>query len=184
MAACPETGEVETIQKVPTIFKAAQLVGGAFRAAYEVYGKALEERGVSFDIMALLGGQIGDGPLRLFQIYSAGNSIEATVDTPYLQIGEPKYGKPILDRAISSNTGVIDALKLGLISMDSTLLSNLSVGMPIDIAVLCRDQLRLAISHRIEEDDDYFHDLRERWSSALRAAYQAIPDPPYASISG
>jgi putative proteasome-type protease len=175
----PQTGEIETIETIPNMFKAAQLVGRAIRALYDSDGKALEQRSVAFDMMALVGGQIGSGKLGLFQVYSAGNFIEATLDTPYLQIGEPKYGKPILDRAISHTTSVVDALKLGLISMDSTLLSNLGVGMPIDVAVIRRNALKSALAHRIKDDDPYFQSLRERWSSALRAAHQAIPNPPY-----
>ncbi len=135
---------------------------------------------MSFDVTLLLGGQIGNGTMRLYQLYSEGNAIEATEDTPFLQIGEPKYGKPILDRAISHDIDLVEALKLGLISMDSTLKSNLGVGLPIDIVVAKRDTLRADIRYRIEEDEPYFRDLRDRWSSALRAAHQAIPRPPYA----
>jgi putative proteasome-type protease len=131
-------------------------------------------------VTLLLGGQIGQGAMRLFQLYAEGNAIEATEDTPFLQIGEPKYGKPILDRAISHDIDLVEALKLGLISMDSTLKSNLGVGLPIDIVVAKRDTLRADIRYRIEEDEPYFRDLRDRWSSALRAAHQAIPRPPYA----
>jgi putative proteasome-type protease len=114
-------------------------------------------------------------------IYSAGNFIEVTVDTPYLQIGEHKYGKPILDRAVNYNTDIPDSLKIGLISMDSTMRSNLGVGMPIDIMVARRDALCAEINHRIEPGEPYYHDLRERWSAALRAAHIAIPRPPYAT---
>ncbi len=127
----------------------------------------------------LFGGQIGTGQLRLFMIYTAGNFIECTQDTPYLQIGEHKYGKPILDRAVSFDTDVLDALKIGLISMDSTIRSNLSVGLPIDVALLRRDALRTEVSTRIDGSDPYFRDLRESWSRALRAAHIAIPTPPY-----
>ena len=176
----PETGQIENLTNVQTMFGAAHLIGRAMRRVYEMDGATLEEHGMSFDIKILLGGQIGDTPLRLYHIYSEGNSIEATADTPYLQIGEPKYGKPILDRAISHDVEIRDALKIGLISMDSTLQSNLSVGLPIDILVVRRDELEAAVSHRIGEDDLYFRDLRERWSKALRAAHQSIPHPPYA----
>jgi putative proteasome-type protease len=129
--------------------------------------------------MFLVGGQIGAEPVRLFQVYSAGNFIEATIDTPYLQIGEHKYGKPILDRAITYGIDLYDALKIGLISMDSTMRSNLSVGMPIDLIVAPRDTCAAELSYRIEPGEPYYHDLRERWSAALRAAHNAIPRPPY-----
>jgi putative proteasome-type protease len=137
------------------------------------------ETSVSFDVALLFGGQIGAAPPRLFMIYTAGNAIECTPDTPYLQIGEHKYGKPILDRAITYETDIYDALKIGLISMDSTIRSNLSVGLPIDIALLRRDALKSEVATRIDASDDYFRDLRERWSKALREAHIAIPPPPY-----
>jgi putative proteasome-type protease len=120
--------------------------------------------------------------MRLFMLYSAGNFIEATADTPYLQIGEHKYGKPILDRSVTEKTELNDALKLGLISMDSTIRSNLSVGLPIDLAVIRRDGLKADVTYRIDAAEPYFHDLRERWSSALRAAHLGIPPPPYGSL--
>jgi putative proteasome-type protease len=175
----PETGQVETLYNVQNMFQAAHLVGRAIRRVFEVDGASLEQHGLRFDIKVLLGGQIGHTPMRLFHVYSEGNAIEATVDTPFLQIGEPKYGKPILDRAMSHDVDVRDALKIGLISMDSTLQSNLSVGLPVDVFVAERDGLKAAVRCRITDQDAYFRDLRERWSSALRAAHQSIPHPPY-----
>ncbi|MBL0404721.1 peptidase [Microvirga aerilata] len=175
----PETGEAETLLTVSSMYKAAQLVGRAIRHVYEMDGVEMEKRHMTFDVTMLLGGQIGETPMRLYQVYAAGNAIEATLDTPFLQIGEPKYGKPILDRAISHGTSLVEALKLGLISMDSTLKSNLGVGLPIDIVMAKRDALRAGVTYRIQEDEPYFRDLRERWSAALRAAHQAIPHPPY-----
>ena len=127
----------------------------------------------------LLGGQIKDRRLRLFMIYSAGNFIEATSDTAFLQIGEHKYGKPILDRAIQPDTDIYDALKIGLISMDSTMRSNLAVGLPLDVMIVRRDTLKIELEYRIESDDPYFNDLRRRWSEALSATHLAIPKPPY-----
>jgi putative proteasome-type protease len=172
-------GEVYTLRKVPTMFKAAQLVGAAIRQVYSVDGPQLEAQDVKFDVSMLLGGQIEGREMRLFQIYAAGNFIEATADTPFLQIGEHKYGKPILDRAVHYDSDLYDALKIGLISMDSTIRSNLSVGLPIDIALLRRDAFALEVSTRIDASDTYFRDLRESWSKALRAAHMAIPAPPY-----
>ncbi|WP_230530386.1 peptidase [Microvirga roseola] len=176
----PETGELETLFTVSSMFRAARLVGRAIRQVYAIDGAEMEKRSMTFDATMLVGGQIGHGEMRLYQVYSAGNAIEATLDTPFLQIGEPKYGKPILDRAISHDIELVEALKLGLISMDSALKSNLGVGLPIDIVVAKRDELKAGINHRIQEDEPYFRDLRERWSAALRAAHQAIPHPPYA----
>ncbi|WP_029076046.1 peptidase [Kaistia adipata] len=175
----PETGKIETIHTVSSMFKVAQFVGRAIREVYRIHGKSMEQQAAAFDVTMLIGGQVKGGRLRLFMVYSAGNFIEATADTPYLQIGEHKYGKPILDRAITGETDLSETLKLGLISMDSTLRSNLGVGMPIDIAVIRRDGLKIETSHRIDESDVYFADLRAHWSAALRAAHQAIPNPPY-----
>ncbi len=175
----PVTGEVETLARAPSMFKAAQLVGRAVREIYRIDGSGLQQHGGHFDVSLLLGGQIKGRRLRLFMIYAAGNFIEATPDTPFLQIGEHKYGKPILDRAIRNNTDLYDALKIGLISVDSTMRSNLAVGLPLDLLVLRRDALQTELTYRIESGDSYFEDLRQRWSEALRATQQAIPRPPY-----
>ncbi len=175
----PETGEVETLMNAPTMFQAAQRIGRAIRNVQTVEGKALAAAEVDHDVAFLFGGQIKGGPLRLYMIYSAGNFIECTTDTPYLQIGEHKYGKPVLDRAISYTTDLYDALKISLISMDSTMRSNIGVGLPIDVLVVRRDTCAAEVNYRIEPGEPYFHDLRERWSAALRAAHIAIPRPPY-----
>ena len=175
----PETGEVETLMNAPTMFQAAQRVGQVVRKVHGLEGKELESNDVKFDVSLLFGGQIKNDRMRLFMVYAAGNFIECTTDTPYLQIGEHKYGKPVLDRAINFNVDIYDALKIGLISMDSTMRSNLGVGMPIDIMVARRDACDAELSYRIEPGEPYFHDLRERWSAALRAAHMAIPRPPY-----
>ncbi|MFL5230991.1 MAG: peptidase [Microvirga sp.] len=177
----PSTGELETLLNAPTMFQAAQRIGHAIRRVHDIEGHALEASDVKFDVSFMFGGQIKGDKLRLYMIYTAGNFIECTVDTPYLQIGEHKYGKPILDRAVKFTTDIYDALKIGLISMDSTMRSNLGVGLPIDIAVICRDAIEAELVHRIEAGEPYFHDLRERWSAALRAAHMAIPRPPYGS---
>ena len=175
----PDGGELETIQAAPTMFRAAQLIGRAIRRVRKIDGPALEEAEIRGDVSFLFGGQIKSGPMRLYMIYSAGNFIECSQDAPFLQIGEHKYGKPILDRAVSHGTDLYDALKIALISMDSTVRSNLSVGLPIDIVVIRRDAILPELVHRIEIGEPYFHDLRERWSTALRAAHMAIPTPPY-----
>jgi putative proteasome-type protease len=178
-----ETGETETLINAPTLFQAAQRIGRATRQIHDTEGDALQAADVKFDVSFLFGGQIYGGPLRLFMIYAAGNFIECTPDTPYLQIGEHKYGKPVLDRAITFGVDLYDALKIGLISMDSTMRSNLGVGMPIDCIVLRRDAFVTELNYRIEPGEPYFHDLRERWSAALRAAHMAIPRPPYGAPS-
>ena len=179
-----DTGEIEKLSEMPSMFSAAQLIGRAVRKGRNTVGADLEASQLSFEVTLLFGGQIKGRRMRLFMVYSAGNFIEATEDTPYLQIGEHKYGKPVFDRAVSFQTEVYDALKLGLVSMDSTLRSNLSVGMPIDAALLRRDALALEVKHRIDDVDPYFHDLRDRWSIALRQAHQNIPRPPYGRGGG
>lgn len=174
-----ETGEVETLLNAPTMFQAAQRIGRAIRGVHATEGAALRAEDVSFDVSFLFGGQIKGARMQLFMIYTAGNFIECTTDTPYLQIGEHKYGKPVLDRAMHYDVDLYDALKTGLISMDSTMRSNLGVGLPIDILVVRNGVCEADLHHRIEAGEPYFHDLRARWSAALRAAHQSIPRPPY-----
>jgi putative proteasome-type protease len=176
-----ETGEVETLDNVPTMFRAAQLVGHAVRKVKTDIGHGMDAEGVSFDVTLLLGGQIRGGPMTLYLVYSAGNFIQCGPESPFLQIGETKYGKPIIDRAVTWRTDLYEGLKIGLISFDSTMRSNLGVGLPIDLMVLRRDALAAETRQRIEVDDPYFNDLGERWSSALKAAHMAIPEPPYRS---
>lgn len=178
------TGKTTTLLETNSMLEAASLVGTAIRNVMSDFDDEPEMTQVSMQVTFLFGGQVADRQLRLFMIYSEGNFIEATEDTPYFQIGEHKYGKPVLDRAVSFETDPMDALKLGLVSMDSTLRSNLSVGLPLDIGLLRRDALQLEINERIGEDDQYFSDLRESWSDALRAAHLKIPRPPYGKSSG
>ncbi len=175
----PETKKTETLMQAESMFQAAQMVGRAVRHVYNTDGAAMEKQNSHFDVSFLLGGQIKDRRLRLFMVYAAGNFIEASLETPFLQIGEHKYGKPILDRAVSFNTDLYDALKIGLISVDSTLRSNLAVGMPLDLAVIRRDSLDAELTYRVDDKDKYFSDLRQRWSEALRATHQSIPPPAY-----
>ena len=178
----PDTGEVETLMNAPTMFQAAQRIGRAIRAVHATEGPALKSEDVSFDVSFLFGGQIKGARMRLFMVYTAGNFIECTTDTPYLQNGEHKYGKPVLDRAITYDIALYDALKVGLVSVDSTMRSNLSVGLPIDLLIARRDVCDAELNFRIEPGEPYFHDLRERWSAALRAAHAGIPRPPYKNI--
>jgi putative proteasome-type protease len=170
---------VETPYTVPTMFRAAQLIGEAVRQVYKSDGDGLKAQNVPFDVSVLLAGEIKGRGMRMFQVYSAGNFIEATPDTPFLQIGEHKYGKPILDRVVQYDTDLMDGVKLVLVSMDSTLRSNLTVGMPIDLIVYRRGSFAAEIRRRITEDDAYFQMIRERWSEALRDAYRAIPRPDW-----
>lgn len=172
----PETGERETLIDAPTMFQAAQRLGRAIRALHRMEGAALEAADVKFDLSFLLGGQIKSGRLRLFMMYSAGNFIECTHDTPYFQIGEHKYGKPILDRVADPGMRLGEAAKLVLLSFDSTLRSNLSVGMPIDLLIYDRDSLDVQRCRRIHQDDEYFKTLSTSWARALREAFSTIDE--------
>ena len=179
----PRTGRLETLLEAPSMLDAATMVGHAVRTVLRSIEDEPQINQANFQVSFLFGGQIAGRRLRLFMVYSEGNFIEATEDTPYLQIGEHKYGKPVLDRAVTFDTDPYIALKLGLVSMDSTMRSNLSVGLPIDVALLYRDALRLDVNYRVEESDEYFANLRESWSDALRAAHHNIPLPPYGSTT-
>ena len=174
----PEASPDTSIMLAPTLLKVAEIVGAALakvRAAVDEKLSAMQGASASM----IVAGQRKDGTMRLFLIYPEGNFIEATEDTPFLQIGEHKYGKPILDRAVKFATAIPDGVKLALISMDSTLRSNLTVGLPIDLMVFRRDARQAEINLRIGEDDPYFRMIRERWSAALRDAHRAIARPDW-----
>lgn len=168
-----------TLYDVSSMFQAADMIGEAIRQVYRVHGPSLKEHGEGFNASFILGGQLKGREMRLFNIYAAGNHIAATADTPYFQIGELKYGKPILDRVLHFDTPLMDAVKLGLISMDSTLRSNISVGLPLRLVVIERETLTVRIDRTITEDDPYFNMIREGWSDALRKAYESLPDPDW-----
>ena len=129
----------------------------------------------------MLGGQVKDEEPRLFNIYSQGNFIEALSDTIYFQVGESKYGKPILDRVLSSATPYQEAAKCALISFDSTIRSNISVGLPIDLAWYPRDSLRMGMRKRIGEGDPYFSMIRQSWGSGMRKLFAELPNPDWLS---
>jgi putative proteasome-type protease len=177
----PETGELDTLENAPDIFTAALACGRAIQAARATM-EGMQQSGINFDATLLVGGSIGGEKTRLFLVYSEGNIIECGQDTPYLQIGELKYGKPILDRALAYETSLADALKIGLLSFDATMRSNLAVYHPLDVVVARSGQTRAELVKRIEEDDDYFVDLSKRWSEALSKAAAEIPPPPYAEL--
>lgn len=168
--------DAPTLMTVPSMYRAARLVGDAVREVRATDGPSLEASKAGFSASFILGGQIGAEPPRLFQIYAEGNFIEATEDTPYFQIGEHKYGKPILDRVTQSGMRLGEAAKLILLSFDSTLRSNLSVGMPIDILIYDRDTLDARTVHRIHENDEYFKRLSAAWSEALRSAVKRMEE--------
>lgn len=160
---------------VPSMYDAACLLGQTLREILDRDTKALALANIEAGSSFLLGGQICGETQRLFHIYPQGNFIESMPDTPYFQIGEAKYGKPILDRVINYHTLVKDAAKCALISFDSTMKSNLSVGLPIDILLYERDRLGSATQKRITEQDSYFQSLHEGWGRALRESFAALP---------
>jgi putative proteasome-type protease len=164
---------------VTNLFEAARHVGDCLREVHARDAEALKEFGIEFNASLILGGQIlGEEP-RLFQIYAAGNFIEATRDTPYFQIGEAKYGKPIIDRVVRPEATLDEAAKCALISMDSTIRSNLSVGLPLDLLVLRTGELKVCSHTRIDVENAYFEMIRTRWGESLREAFHALPSPDW-----
>ena len=170
--------DAESILTCSTLYRAAELVGEAMQAMQARDRARIEASGSAADASIIVAGQRRGGRLRLFHVYTAGNFIEATEDTPFLQIGEHKYGKPILDRVISPATPLSDVLKAAMISMDSTLRSNLSVGMPLDLAVIRAEQFGVVEARRFESDDPVFRQISEAWSKELREAFHALPEVP------
>jgi putative proteasome-type protease len=167
--ATPDT----SIMLAPTMLKVAEIVGEKLsKVREEIDHKLSVAQGASASM--IVAGQRRGGGMRLFLIYPEGNFIEATEDTPFLQIGEHKYGKPILDRVVKPSTSIADAQKAVLLSMDSTLRSNLSVGMPLDLAVIEKDALRVTLKRRIEAGDPAFRAMSEAWSTALRDGFARI----------
>jgi putative proteasome-type protease len=167
-----DSAEPARIYRAANMFNAARVIGDALREIHFRDAESLKDQGHEFNVSFILGGQIKGEPPRLFNIYAAGNFIEATVDTPYFQIGESKYGKPIIDRVISRSSSLAQAAKCALISMDSTIRSNLSVGPPIR-----RDEFKLHTHISIDLENEYFKKIRTRWGYALREVFSELPDP-------
>lgn len=167
--------ERETLLNCLTLHRAAQIVGDTMAQVQQRYRSQIEMQGSSADANILIAGQRKGGKPRLYMVYSQGNFIEATADTPFFQIGEHKYGKPILDRIIRPETTLEDAAKAACVSMDSTLRSNLSVGMPLDLTVIERDAFDFRVRRRIERDDAEFSKISDSWGASLHAAFQTLP---------
>lgn len=174
-----EGGEPITIWNAKSMFDATRVLGAAVRQVYERDGDALKAAGVDFNVSLIFGGQIAGEGMRMFQVYSAGNFIEATSETPFFQIGESKYGKPVLDRVIAPQTPLEEAAKCVLVSMDSTLNSNLSVGLPLDMAVYEANSLQSDKITCIDDDNPYFRMLHNSWSAKLREMFDSIEDPTW-----
>lgn len=167
----------DTIWSATNMHQAARIVGEAVRIVYHRDAKALQEFGIDFNVSIIFGGQIKGERCRLFQVYSAGNFIESHNENTYFQIGEAKYGKPILDRVITPATPLDEAAKCALVSMDSTLRSNISVGLPLDLLVYENEQLAITHFVTIDEKNQYFQMLRSTWGTQLKAVFEGIAAP-------
>jgi putative proteasome-type protease len=164
---------------VDSLFEAAALVGDEMRATFERDGAYLQNHNIEFNANILIGGQIKGEKPRLFNVYAAGNFIEIGQETPYYQIGETKYGKPIIDRVVKYNTDMMDAVKCLLISFDSTIRSNVSVAAPIDLLIYRTDSLHADCKQRITENDAYYSSVRQGWGTGLKQVFSALPSPDW-----
>ena len=173
----PDGGEPITIWNAKSMFDAARVLGSAIRRVYDRDAEALKNADVDFNVSIVFGGQIKGEGMRLFQMYSAGNFIEATSETPYFQVGESKYGKPVLDRVITPETPLEEAAKCALVSMDSTMKSNLSVGMPLDLVVYEADALQTDKIVCIDNNNPYYRMIYLNWGKKLREVFDSIEDP-------
>ena len=162
-----------------SMFDVARLIGDALREAKGRDGPFLLQNNIDASASFLMGGQIRGEPPRLFNIYSEGNFIEATADTCYFQSGETKYGKPIIDRVITRGSSLIDATKCMMVSFDSTMRSNISVGLPIDLCTYETDALQLRMQRRIEETDPYYQMVHSQWGEGLRRVFAQLPNPDW-----
>ncbi len=173
--------EESHLENVHSMYDAACLIGSTLRDYLSRHAERNElDSGVDYSCTFILGGTIQGQEHRLFTIYPQGNFIEASEDTPYFQIGESKYGKPILDRVIRYDTNLMQAVKCVLVSFDSTIRSNLSVGLPLDILLIHEKETKPALQHRFLEGDPYLVSLRESWSQGLKTLFRSIPEPPWA----
>ena len=170
-------GEAVTIWNAKSMFDAARVLGSAIRRVHDRDAAALRHADVDFNVSLIFGGQIRGEKMRLFQLYSAGNFIEATEETPYFQVGESKYGKPVLDRVLTPQTPLDEAAKCVLVSMDSTMKSNLSVGLPLDLVVYEADALRSDKIVCIDADNPYYRMMHNNWGKKLREVFDSIEDP-------
>ncbi|MCW7537597.1 proteasome-type protease [Aquabacterium sp. A7-Y] len=175
-----EHGEPLSIWDCSSMFDAARVLGSAIRKVYERDAESLKNFSIDFNVNLIFGGQIKGEPMRLFNVYAAGNFVEAGPDgVCYFQIGESKYGKPIIDRVVKRDTPLDEAAKCALVSMDSTLKSNLSVGLPLDLLIYHADSLHAERIVHIDEHDPYFRMIRSSWGQRLRDVFQSIPNPAW-----
>ncbi|WP_192248052.1 peptidase [Mesorhizobium silamurunense] len=168
----------EKLLETPSMYQTVRLVGDTVKEVIAQSSPAGDKADSYFNASFILGGQIKGSPPRLFMIYPEGNFIESTDDTPFFQIGETKYGKPIIIRAYDRAMSLAETVKLLLVSFDSTLKSNLSVGLPLDLLFLEKDALKVALKKRIGQDDPYYRTISDGWSNALKTAFASLPDFP------
>lgn len=171
--------ESRSLWNAESLFYVAMLLGDCLREVRERDGPFLLEGNIAVGSNFIIGGQVRGEPPRLFLMYDEGNFIEATEETPFFQIGETKYGKPIIDRVIHAQTPLMDAIKCVLVSFDSTMRSNVAVGLPIDLACYRHDSCTLDHVHHITESDRYFSHISQRWSEGLRGVFASLPDPDW-----
>lgn len=169
----------KTVHNASSMFEIANLVGNALREVHRRDGPYLQQSNIDIGASFVVGGQIRGEPQRLFNIYSEGNFIEAAPETPYFQIGESKYGKPVIDRVITRSTHLMEAAKCVLVSFDSTMRSNISVGLPIDIVIYDNNSLELRLQRRIDEADAYFKMIHTEWGEGLRRVFAELPNPDW-----
>jgi putative proteasome-type protease len=174
-----EGEEPITIWNAKSMFDAARVLGSTVRRVYAQDGPSLKQAGMDFVASFIFGGQIAGEAMRLFLVYSAGNFIEATRETGFFQIGESKYGKPILDRVLTPDTSLDDAAKCALVSMDSTLKSNLSVGLPLDLLVYREGRLQAEQLVCIDEQNPYFQMIHSGWGQRLREVFESLESPQW-----
>jgi putative proteasome-type protease len=172
-----EDAEPTTIWNAKSMFDAARVLGSTIRRVYERDAAALKHAEVDFNVSLVFGGQIRGEGMRLFRVYSAGNFIEATDETPYFQVGESKYGKPVLDRVLTPDTPLAEAAKCLLVSMDSTMKSNLSVGLPLDLVVYEVNSFKSDKIVCIDHDNPYYKMMHNSWGQRLREVFDSIEDP-------
>jgi putative proteasome-type protease len=171
------TAKGKSVWTVKSMYEAAQIMGEAIRSVHKRDAASLAEFGIEFNVSMIFGGQIKGERCRLFQMYSAGNFIESYNENTYFQIGEAKYGKPIIDRVITPATPLDEAAKCALISMDSTLRSNISVGLPLDLLIYETDKLAVNRFVTIDESNQYFQMIRNSWGGQLKAVFEGIAAP-------
>ena len=174
--AKPPVERSPSILKVPSMFQVARLIGETLKEVIHANQTDGQQASSAFDATLIVGGQIKTGEPRLFMIYPAGNFIEASAETPFFQIGETKYGKPILVRAHDPKMSFEDATKLLLLSFDSTIKANLSVGLPLDLLVYEKDSFKKGQERRIDQDSIYFQQISSGWGDALKHAFASLPD--------